>query len=78
MELDILIVLFAELHLVMKNAVIKGLKCAMCPQMCTTEWEHSPSGGLKQKTGAEETSELVKTKLKHFSSSRLSPEELLC
>lgn len=37
MELDILIVLFAELHLVMKNTVIKGLKCAMCPQMRTTE-----------------------------------------
>lgn len=31
-----------------------------------------------KKGGAEETSELVKTKLKHFSSSRLSPEELLC
>lgn len=46
-----------------------------------TEREHSQSAGFEVdagKNGAEVTSELVKTKLKCFSSSRLSPEELLC
>lgn len=84
MKLDILIVLFAALNLVKKNTVqwlwlkVWNVPCILRHVL---EWEHPQSARFEvdaSKKGAEETSELVKAKLKRFSSSRLSPEELLC
>ena len=85
MKLDILIVLFAELNYIMKNndqwLWLLSLKCAMYPETCSRVGAYSASARFEvavSKKGAKKTSKIVKAKWKCFSSSRLSPEELLC
>lgn len=53
----------------------------MYSEPCTRVWVYSASSEFEvavSKKGAKKKSEIVKAKWKCFSSSRLSPEELLC